>query len=97
VRNHLREKLCENAAIDFSLKGCQKVAGGRSVAQTTGKEPHVVRTPEGCLSDTRSGYGIIFDCRPVVCATLRPTGYYLPARQAVKKTFTLTAGLDGFD
>jgi len=33
-----------------------------------------VRTPEAChrFSDTRSGCGIIFDCGPVVCATLRP-------------------------
>jgi hypothetical protein len=44
----------------------------------------VVRTPEGCngFSDTRSGCEIISDCCPVVCATLRTTGYYLTALQA---------------
>jgi len=59
---------------DFSMKGWQIVAGGRSVAQTTGKECSRIRTPEGChrFSDTRSGCAIIFDCGPVVCATLRP-------------------------
>jgi hypothetical protein len=69
---------------DFSLKGCQIVAGGRSEAQTTGMKRPRVCTLEGChrFSDTLSGCGIIFDCCPVVFATLWTTGYCLTALQA---------------
>ena len=65
----------ENAAPSiFSLKGCQIVAGGRSVAQTTGNEANrFARTLEGAnVPATLSEWKIIFVCRPVVCTTLQP-------------------------
>ena len=34
--------------LDFSLEGCQIVAGGRSEAKTTGQKPAFARTLEGC-------------------------------------------------
>ena len=67
--------------MDFSLKGCQKVAGGRSAAQTTGKKRIVVRTLEGCKNSFQARcprfwhpFRVLnsFAWSPVVCATLRP-------------------------
>jgi hypothetical protein len=88
MRSHYRTALGRDGVKtrrpEFSLKGCEIVAGGRSVAQTTGMEPHVVRTLKEChrFSDTRSGWGIIFRLLfgGLRCATT--TGYFLPAFQA---------------
>jgi len=43
--------------MDFSVEGCQIIAGGRSGAKTTGQELAFARTLEGCqsLSDTPPG------------------------------------------
>ena len=59
---------------EFSPAGWQIVAGGRSEAQTTGKERLGIMHPGGVplFSDTRAGCGIFVDCCPVVCASLRP-------------------------
>jgi hypothetical protein len=59
---------------DFSLKGCQIVAGGRSVAQTTGKERLWLAPWRGATVFLTPFQGVeLFSiCSPVVCATLRP-------------------------
>jgi hypothetical protein len=58
----------------FSLKGCQIVAGGRSLAKTTGHQtemiPHPERVPEE--AGTPPGCGPTAHGFPVVFATLRP-------------------------
>ncbi len=67
----------------FSLKGCQIVAGGRSVAQTTGNEhlngPHPGGVPP--FLTPFSGCGIVFGL-PGGLRYAATTGYYLTALQA---------------
>jgi hypothetical protein len=69
---------------DFSLKGCQIVAGGRSLAQTTGKECPGGPYPGGVppFSATRSGCGIIFRLLSGGLRYAATTGYHLTALQA---------------
>ncbi|MEK6283564.1 MAG: hypothetical protein AABN95_24680 [Acidobacteriota bacterium] len=46
VQNRARWRLVKKSSKSLSLKGCQKVAGGRSVAQTTGKQAKEFSTLE---------------------------------------------------
>ena len=67
----------------LSLKGCQIVAGGRSVAQTTGKQRAVSCTLEGChgfLAPVPGAESISFPSGGLRYAST--TGYYLTALQA---------------
>jgi hypothetical protein len=59
---------------NFSLKGCQIVAGGRSVAKTTGKGVHMIGTLKGChrFLTPFLGVEVFLHCCPVVYAMLRP-------------------------
>ncbi len=51
-----------HAAIDSSLEGCEIVAGGRSVAKTTGTVANNCRTLKGCqTSETLSGFRTVFN------------------------------------
>jgi len=58
----------------LSLKGCQIVAGGRSVAKTTGDQRAALLHPGGVprFSGTVFQVRINFVFYPVVFATLRP-------------------------
>ena len=60
--------------VGFSLKGCQIVAGGRRVAQTTGTARHLAPHPEGVPPFFWHPFrvGFIFNGSPVVSAKLRP-------------------------
>src|SRR5437899_7814470 len=69
---------------DFSLKGCQIVAGGRSVAQTTGKEGLRGSYPGGVPQFFSHPFRVWNDFR-LLSGGLRyaaTTGYYLTALQA---------------
>jgi len=69
--------------VEFSLKGCQKVADGRSVAQTTGPENGNVATLKGCQKSVHPFW--VRTSRSRLSGGLRyaaTTGYYLPAFQA---------------
>ncbi len=53
----------------FSLEGCQIVAGGRSAAQTIGKQRAFVRTLKECQNFCLSGSKVIsFDLFPAPTA-----------------------------
>jgi hypothetical protein len=48
VKNRIKNRgAVKREQTGFSLKGCQIVAGGRSVAQTTGKLAQRIQQPEG--------------------------------------------------
>lgn len=98
--HRLLQRMRENVASAFSLKGCQRVAGGRSEAQTTGSSPQVVRTPAGMppFSDTGSACGIILGVVRWFYATLRrpllsnsPSGWENVLSLSVNKASGATA------
>jgi hypothetical protein len=69
---------------DFSLKGCQIVAGGRSVAQTTGNQRSRSLHPEGVPPVSLTPFQGVRHFR-LMSGGLRfaaTTGYYLTALQA---------------
>jgi hypothetical protein len=69
---------------DFSLKGWQIVAGGRSVAQTTGQRSKIIPHPER-VSEKRWHPSGVRTKWALLSGGLRyaaTTGYYLPALQA---------------
>ena len=68
---------------DFSLKGCQIVAGGRSAAQTTGRQMEMIPDPErvsDILAPLQGADGGSQLSGGLRCAAT--TGYYLAAFQA---------------
>jgi len=68
----------------LSLKGCQIVAGGRSVAQTTGQQSRIIPHPER-VSEKRwhpSGVRTTWAPRSGGLRYAATTGYYLTALQA---------------
>jgi hypothetical protein len=68
---------------DFSLKGCQIVAGGRSVAQTTGKECSRGPYPGGVPPFFWHPFRVWTHFRLSSGGRYAPTtGYYLTALQA---------------
>jgi hypothetical protein len=70
----------------FSLKGWQKVAGGRSVAQTTGKPPAISPHPAGVQESFLATLRVaeIFRVSTGGLRYASTTGYYLSALQAGK-------------
>ena len=74
----------------LSLKGCQIVAGGRSVAKTTGRQKKIFPTLEGCQKTVAPLQGA--DEVLLVSGGLRSaatTGYYLTAFQAGNQSLQL--------
>ena len=70
-----------------SLKGCKIVAGGRSGAQTTGKESRMIRTLKRCQTEARtlhpSRVRSVTCLVPVVYAPLRPPATFYSTLRVV--------------
>ena len=82
--NLSRHQKRERVAGGLSLKGCQIVAGGRSVAQTTGQQSKIIPHPER-VSEKRWRPSGVRTTWALLSGGLRyaaTTGYYLTALQA---------------
>jgi hypothetical protein len=79
---------------DSSLKGCQIVAGGRSVAQTTGQQSKIIPHPERVSGKQWHPSGVRTTWA-LLSGGLRyaaTTGYYLTALQAEIRSLRFPKG-----